>query len=483
MRFPRRWLPLCTLLTTTVQTGCILLYSGEGGAGGNGGSNMTATSTGGLSAGGGGAGGASSSSGGGSGGTGGSGGNGGSGGGSCEDGAVYCGPGSSCDSEGLGFCTVVSAPTMQVANATQIAFVGGDSGQVVAYVADSGDDVLLVWPLLFGEDEGPSATATINDAGIGFIAAGGPNHIYYFGQLQNCDGDGATDSCVTVCNLIGTPACEPPVALTLGQHINGAVTVRGNVPANDTVYFAEASDASNELQRVSRACLESNPSCDVELATNYNAPNDNLDPLGMDSDPVDGSVWWNTWGGNNLTGACVYSYPAAGDVSQCLQTTPAIAYPNRLAVSANHVFVGTFDNSGDPGPIQRIGRCLIGNQYPVAALDSVTWPADADGHFLYATSRLSPNELKVLNANTGVLVRTLVANTDITSVDATNRDFLLFAAGNRIYRWRKPEPPCPSAPGPGMCGDGCVDIGEDCDDGNTDAMDGCGTSCGCELPQ
>jgi hypothetical protein len=469
MRIGGRGILLCTLLTT-VPTGCILLYNGDGGSGGNGGSNASATGTGGAGAGG------ASSSAGSSGGNGGIGGN-----GDCTDGEAYCGPSSECDPSGEGFCTVVSVAASGTVG--QVAVIDGSPGpKVVAYAPSVSSDHLAYWPLLFTQDEPASGTAQLSDPGIGIIAAGGPNHVYYFSQQENCDGKAGDDSCVSVCTTeLGAIVCSQRL-LTVGSHVNAAVMVRGNSVSEDNLYFAESNDLMSErLQRVARDCLESGAaSCTAELATNYEALDD-LDPKGMDRDPFDGSVWWNTWGGNGLTEACVYHYPAAGDLAQCVQTVPTIAHPDRLAVSANSVFVGTFSSAGAPGPIQRLGRCAVGAQHPVSELGELTWPADADGHFLYATSFASPNQLQVLNANTGALLTTLAADEALTSVDASNPEFLLFAAGDRIYRWRKPPSPCASVPGPGVCGDGCVDAKEDCDDGNESATDGC-ADCKCTLP-
>ncbi len=363
---------------------------------------------------------------------------------------------------------------------------GASGGYAVAQTWDAGSNgALSTWPLGFSLDAPPMAFFAMNDPGIGFIVAGGANHVYYAGQAQNCDGDPGNDSCVSVCRINARGLdCFTSVPLSNGSQLNGAAMVRGSLPGEDRLYFVESNEPPNEqLWRISRECLEVPGPCPVELATNYNAPNDILDPLGMDSDPLDGSVWWNTWGGNNLTGACVYQYPTIGDVAQCVQTVPAIAYPNRLAVSTNSVFVGTLGTVGDAGPIQRLQRCMVGSQHPVTQFGNVTWPADADGHFLYATSLAKANELQVLNANSGALVKTLVTNVDITSVDASSPEFLLFAAGDRIFRWRKPPAPCPSRPGGGGCGDGCVDDQEACDDGNGIEGDGCSPSCDCELLQ
>ena len=466
-------------------SGCGLLFDTDalrsaGGAGDGTGAAASVTSTGGS--------GGAPTGAGGAGVPGGAGPNGGGGAGAapgCEAGEAYCGPDSYCDADGL--CTMVSA-AVSSAEIVNVLFVeGSDEGHVVAQTKDSGVGVnLFSWTLGFSQDPAPMVGLALNDPGIGFIVAGGPDYVYYAGQLQDCDGDQAQDSCLTVCSINASGFdCFAPVPLTDGSQLNGAAMVRGSLPGEDRLYFVESSEPSNEpLLRISRECLETpGPPCPGELATNYNVPNDNLDPLGMDSDLLDGSVWWNTWGGSNLTGACVYQYPTIGDVAQCVQTVPDISYPSRLAVSTNSVFVGTFGTAGEAGPIQRLGRCMVGGQYPVTEINNVTWPADADGHFLYATSLISANELQVLNANTGALVKTLVGSEDaITSVDATHPDFLLFAAGNRIYRWRKPPAPCPSPAGEAVCGDGCVDAGEDCDDGNNGGEDGCNASCECKLP-
>jgi cysteine-rich repeat protein len=365
----------------------------------------------------------------------------------------------------------------------QVVFVGGDNGgYAVGYSAPAvgGSHSFRAWPLGFTQNADPlEGTATLTDPGVGFIAAGGANHVYYFGQQQSCDGDGAQDSCVTICTITSDAMlCQAAVPLTNGSHVNGAVMVRGATPMDDKVYFAEAYDFSTkQLWQIPRECLDApGPPCTAEVAANYNAP-DNLDPLGMDSDPVDGSVWWNTWGGNGLTGACVYQYPAMDALLQCLQTVPPIAHPNRLALSANNVFVGSFNSIG---PIQRVGRCEVAGQHPVTELSGVAWPADADGEFLYAARVSAPNELRVVNANTGQLVKSLLAQTDITSIDASHPDFLFYAAADRIYRWRKPPSPCAAAPA--MCGNGCVDVGEVCDDGNDNGGDGCSATCECELP-
>ena len=114
----------------------------------------------------------------------------------------------------------------------------------------------------------------------------------------------------------------------------------------------------------------------------------------------------------------------------------------------------------------------------------MTWPADADGHFLYASAIEPPGALQVLDAHTGEAVTTLFDQNaiPISAVDASNPFYLLFSAGNRIYRWRKPTPRCPMQEGPPECGNGCREQGEDCDDANNVADDACNNDCQCALP-
>jgi cysteine-rich repeat protein len=403
----------------------------------------------------------------------------------------YCGPSSSCEPDG--FCSVVSTEAPE--GVVGVAFVRGSSeGQNVEHVAVhsssefSSAHRLSVWPLGFEQGESYlPGTAQLDDPGVGFIAAGGPDHVYYFGQLQSCDVDVVQDSCVTVCSIGAAGIdCFPTRILTGGAQVNGAAMVPSNDPSLDRLYFVESNDASNErLQRVSRNCLETNQQdCPAQLAANYDAP-DALDPLGLDLDPTDGSLWWNTWGGAGAPGACVYHYPSpAGDIVPCVPTAPPIDNPNRLAVSGASVFVGTFDPDGAAGPIQRISRCNAGNApHPVTEFSNVTWPADADSNFLYATTLDTSAALQVIDANTGNVLKTLFVEdgSPITTVDASNPYYLLFAAGQRIFRWRKPPSPCADPSSEPACGNGCVEAGESCDDGNDNPNDGC-NACQCATP-
>ena len=408
----------------------------------------------------------------------------------CDD-PDYCGPGSSCEPDG--FCSVVSAEAPE--DVLGVAFIRGSSeGQNVGHVAvhsSSGfasADRLSVWPLGFDQGDGSlPAIAQIDDPGVGFLATGGVDHVYYFGQGQSCDVDASEDSCINVCSINDTGVdCSPPRVLTGGARVNGAVIVPNNEPSQDRLYFVEDQDVSNErLQRVNRDCLETNQQdCPAELAGLYDAP-DELNPLGLDLDPTEGSLWWNTWGGAGFDNACVYRFDPSADPfpAECEPTTPVINNPNRLAVSGAGVFVGTFDPDGAEGPIQRISRCtLASGPHPVTEFSSVTWPADADSDFLYATVLGSPDALQVLNASTGEIITSLfgVDGLPIVAVDASNPDYLLFGADKRVYRWRKPPSPC-STQGPAQCGNGCVEDGEACDDANDNPNDGC-DACACALP-
>jgi cysteine-rich repeat protein len=326
----------------------------------------------------------------------------------------------------------------------------------------------------------------LDDPGVGFIVPGGADHFYYFGQGQNCDVDDPADSCINVCSIDeGGVDCFPPRVLTGGSHVNGAVMVPNNNPSNARVAFLESNDASSErLLQVNRDCLETNQQdCPASLLANY-AADDLLDPLGLDLDPFDGSLWWNTWGGKGATGACVYRYPSLGNLGQCLPTATPIPHPNRLAVSGPGVFVSTFTPMGEAGAIQRINRCTLDNgQHTLTEFSGVTWPADADGHFLYAAVLETPGALRVLDAHTGEAVTTLFDKNGIpiSAVDASNPFYVLYSAGNRIYRWRKPTPPCADPPGAPVCGNGCIEQGEACDDGDDDPSDGC-NACQCALP-
>ena len=482
MRSHQRWFARTALvgLVATLSS-CILLYDGEGagsagaGAGGTGG-------LGGAGAGGAGAGGAAGPGGGGAGG-------GGSGGGpECSG----CGP-AGCDSNGI--CVISTSASNPV---QRVLFVRGEeqrpsSGFVVAHTstaAPADEESLLAWPIEFEQAAPTFAPFTIPDLGVGFVAAGGRDYFYYFGQGQSCDSDAQTgDSCINVCSIDSNEIdCGNARPLTQGQHVNGAVAqVSAEAPDGDAVFFVEANEGADEqLWSVNRACLEeTETACTATGAVSYNAP-DGLNPLGLDRHDRDGSLWWNTWAGDAGL-ACVYNYPGRGSVSlECVPTEPPIARPNRLTVSGTSVFVGTYaGNAGaNPGPIQQLHRCVADGKRPVTTLADVRWPADADGQLLYATSSQSQDKLIVLNANTGATVASyfVAGGGDISWVDASNPTYVLFAAGSTIYRMLKPPKPCPDQPGASDCGNGCIETGEDCDDGNSVDEDACSANCMCSLP-
>lgn len=90
----------------------------------------------------------------------------------------------------------------------------------------------------------------------------------------------------------------------------------------------------------------------------------------------------------------------------------------------------------------------------------------------------------VLNANTGETVASyfVLGGGNISWIDASNPKYILFAAGSTIYRMLKPPKPCPEQPGARVCGNGCIETGEECDDGNSVDGDTCSGMCVCSLP-
>jgi hypothetical protein len=154
----------------------------------------------------------------------------------------YCGPGSSCEPDG--FCTVVSTEAPE--EVWGLAFIRStatarDDGHVVAHSSSVVGlaERLSTWPLAFTQGELPlPSTSLMSDPGVGFIAAGGADHVYYFGQGQNCDVDAGNDSCITVCSIDSSGIdCFPPRVLTGGSHLLGAVLVPNNDPSQNQLYF------------------------------------------------------------------------------------------------------------------------------------------------------------------------------------------------------------------------------------------------------
>lgn len=337
---------------------------------------------------------------------------------------------------------------------------------------------LAHWPRLFLQGANPldqPAMPLSNNSG--FLKSFGPA-VLYAPQSAICD---SPAGCVQVWS--GAPlGCQGRVRFPLAGsgHVNGIARLSKEsffVTAQSRAVYRTSTDC---LQGV-MDCSANAPQCqaqvvmpDMQIEPGSSTP---APPSFIELDPSGGELWWATFGADG----CVYHM----DPTTCTPTCAAIKcgadahapmpfVTARLTASRAGIFVATNPDSTTnnlEGPVFRVDRATgnIGADVGHGA----RWPIDSDDNFLYARSGFKLVAIKMTGPPPdGPAFTTPNLAGSVTAIDASDPEYVYFTTATTLYRWRKP--PCG---GDGSCPDGCINGGEECDDGNSTNDDGCSDGC------